>query len=70
MQPSLEIKLNGKPRQVRAGLNLAELIEELGLSAAAVAVERNLKLVRSREHAAIRLEAGDAIEVVTLVGGG
>ena len=70
MQPSLEIKLNGKSRQVRAGLNLAELIGELGLSAAAVAVERNQKLVRPREHAGIRLEAGDAIEVVTLVGGG
>ncbi len=70
MQPSLEIKLNGKPRQVRAGANLADLIEELGLSAAAVAVERNLKLVRSREHTAILLEDGDAIEVVTLVGGG
>ncbi len=70
MQPSVEIKLNGKPRQVQAGANLAELIAELGLSGAAVAVERYQKLVRSREHSAIRLEDGDAIEVVTLVGGG
>jgi thiamine biosynthesis protein ThiS len=36
----------------------------------AVAVERNGALVRRRDWAAARLAAGDAVEVVTFVGGG
>ena len=49
---------------------MAELVESLGLSAEAVAVERNERLVRRAEHASTRLAEGDRIELVTLVGGG
>ena len=70
MQPSVVITVNGEPREVRAGSSLAELVRELGLSSAAVAVEKNRKLVRARDHASTALSGGDEIEVVTLVGGG
>jgi sulfur carrier protein len=35
-----------------------------------VAVERNRDLVPRAQHAACALEAGDRVEIVTLVGGG
>ena len=70
MQSTFMITVNGQQREVRSGASLAELVVELGLSSAAIAVEKNHKLVRPRDHAATALERGDEIEVVTLVGGG
>ena len=70
MQTSLRITLNGKPREVRVGATLADLVGELGLGDAAVAVEKNHALVRRTDQASTALAADDEIEVVTLVGGG
>ncbi len=70
MQPFLEITVNGQRREVRADARLCDLLSELGLDGAAVAVERNRKLVRRSDHGVTALERGDEIEVVTLVGGG
>lgn len=66
----IEITLNGEPRRVPQGSSLADLIGSLALQPEQVAVERNDELVRRREHGATRLEPGDRVEVVTLVGGG
>jgi sulfur carrier protein len=66
----IEIVLNGGRAQALAGCSVAELVESLGLSAEAVAVERNERIVRRAEHASTRLAEGDRIELVTLVGGG
>ena len=74
MQPgvgiTLNITVNGRPRRVRAGATLADLVLELGLAEATVAVEKNHAVVRRRELAGAALAEGDEIEVVTLVGGG
>jgi thiamine biosynthesis protein ThiS len=35
-----------------------------------VAVEHNLRVVPRAEHAALRLNHGDHVEIVTFVGGG
>ena len=67
---SLAIRLNGEQRDVREGTTVAELVAELELRPEAVAVERNGRLVRRAEHARTALEAGDRLEIVTLVGGG
>lgn len=66
----MRIQLNGEPRDVDGGITIAGLIAELELRPEFVAVERNGELVRRADHATCRLEEGDAIEVVTLVGGG
>jgi sulfur carrier protein len=66
----IELRVNGEPRAVPAGTTVAQLIELLGLAPAQVAVERNGALVRRANHAAVVLAAGDALEIVTLVGGG
>ena len=49
---------------------VAELIEDLDLSPEQVAVEVNGELVPRAERAAHQLSEGDAVELVTLVGGG
>ncbi len=62
--------MNGQPRAVAAGSTIASLLAELEMTARHVAVEVNLELIPRARHAEHRLEAGDALEVVTLVGGG
>jgi len=64
------ITLNGEPRDVPAPLTVADLLRHLGLKPEHVAVERNRDLVPRARHAAEAIAQGDALEVVTLVGGG
>lgn len=66
----MEIHVNGEPQTVPEDATLAQLIADLGLQPKFVAVERNRQLVPRTEHAECRLQAGDQIEIVTLVGGG
>ena len=67
---SIEIVLNGEPRELPSGTSVAALLEQLGLVGEPVAVERNAAVVRRGEHAATTLVDGDRLEIVTLVGGG
>jgi len=65
----LEIHLNGEPRQVAAA-NIAELIHELKMESRMVAIERNMEVVPKSAYADTRLEPGDRIELVHMIGGG
>ncbi len=64
-----ELIINGKPQRVEAG-NVRELVVALGLGEQAVAVEVNREVVPKRLHEETLLKDGDAVELVTLVGGG
>jgi thiamine biosynthesis protein ThiS len=66
----VRVEVNGEPREVPAGCTVAGLLELLELARGPVAVERNLELVPRTRQAETVLEAGDRLEVVTLVGGG
>ena len=66
----MEISVNGEARQVEAGCTVAMLLAQLKLQPRFLAVERNEQLVPRAHHAACELQAGDRIEIVTLVGGG
>ena len=66
----MRIRLNGRDQEVPDALTVAQLLVRLGLRSEVVAVERNGVLVRRRDQEATVLVAGDALEVVTLVGGG
>lgn len=66
----MEIQVNGEPQSVPTDATVAWLIAHLELQPKFVAVERNRELVPRTEHADCRLQAGDQIEIVTLVGGG
>jgi thiamine biosynthesis protein ThiS len=66
----IQIELNGEARAVPEGTTVAQLVESLGLRPEVVAVERNQRLVPRPERASTRLQTGDRLELVTLVGGG
>ncbi len=66
---TMQLTINGEPKQVEAG-NVRELVVALGLGEQAVAVEVNRQVVPKRLHEETPLKQGDAVELVTLVGGG
>ncbi|MHB1843932.1 MAG: sulfur carrier protein ThiS [Deltaproteobacteria bacterium] len=66
----VRVRLNGEPRELPDGWTLARLIDDLGLSAARLAVERNREIVPRAERERVALRDGDVLELVTFVGGG
>ncbi|MBS1190600.1 MAG: thiS [Rhodocyclaceae bacterium] len=66
----LEITVNGETRRFPAGLTVAGLTDELGLTGKRIAVERNGEIVPKSQHATTPLESGDKLEIVVAVGGG
>ena len=66
----MQITLNGTPRELANATTLAELLTELGIRPQQVAVEVNRELVPRTRHRSHVLQAGDSVEIVTLVGGG
>jgi thiazole synthase len=64
------ITLNGEPRPLGVAVTIADLLKQLGHDGRRVAVEVNLDLVPLARHAETQLREGDAVEIVTLVGGG
>jgi sulfur carrier protein len=67
---TVNVWLNGQPRQLATGTSVAALLTELGLAANQVAVEVNRELVPRANHATREFADGDRLEIVTLVGGG
>ena len=67
---AIAITINGDPQTVPVGLTIAELLVRLDRDPRVLAVERNLELVRRKQHGETVLADGDSLEIVTLVGGG
>ncbi|MEE2567229.1 sulfur carrier protein ThiS [Hyphobacterium marinum] len=66
----MQIEVNGETKTVEDGASVAELVDQLGLDARKVAVERNLEIVPKSLYAETALAEGDRIEIVQFVGGG
>jgi len=66
----MNVIFNGQPRELPADTTVAQLLVLLNLEPRHVAVEVNQAVGPRRSHAETVLCEGDAIEVVTLVGGG
>ncbi len=67
---AIEIHVNGEPRTVAEGTTVHTLLIALGLQASHVAVERNRVIVPRDRRESTVLQRGDALEIVTFVGGG
>jgi len=65
----MKLTLNGQTKDTEAR-TVRDLLVELGLGEQAVAVEVNRQVVPKARHGQTALSDGDAIELVTLVGGG
>lgn len=68
----MTVQVNGQSTEIPAGTTLRQLIEQHKLQPEKVAVEVNKRLVRSAGGQGYErvLVEGDAIEIVTFVGGG
>lgn len=72
MAPASEmsIQVNGEPRCCVAGLNLEQLLVELGYRPPLVVVEFNGEILPRGRWGAQQVQESDVLEVVTIVGGG
>lgn len=68
--PAIDVVVNGKLTQVPSACTVAELLERLEIKTRAVAVEINQDIKPHDQFAKTELQAGDRLEIVTLVGGG
>lgn len=66
----MRVALNGELREIPDGTTVEALIESVGLSKGACAAEVNKELIFKRQHSMHVLHEGDAVELVSLVGGG
>jgi thiamine biosynthesis protein ThiS len=67
---SLRVYVNGEPRELSAEISLTQLITQLDLPPARIAVELNRAVVRRSEWSTTTLKDEDRIEIVHFVGGG
>lgn len=66
----MHLTVNGRGREVEAGLDVLRLLESLGMDPRLVVVEHNGRILRREELAGADLGPGDRVEVVQFVGGG
>ena len=64
------IQLNGEPYTVEGDPGLPALIERLKMRRARVAVEINRTVIPRAQYDTVRLNPGDVVEVINVVGGG
>lgn len=67
---TIEIVLNGESKLVPEGLNVMELLVDLGVDPERVAVELNRTIVRQADWRERKVEGGATVEIVQFVGGG
>lgn len=66
----ITLKVNGKPREVADGLDLQSYLATIDINMRFIAVGYNGQVVRKEDFGAVKLYAGDALEIVRPVGGG
>jgi sulfur carrier protein len=67
---TVEVKLNGEPRELPDGTTVAQAVAELTALATGIAAAVNGDVIPRGSWAATLLQAGDQVEVVTAVQGG
>lgn len=66
----ITLQVNGELRTCPSKTLLPSLLEQLGLNPRLVAVEYNGEILHRQFWGATEIQAGDRLEVVTIVGGG
>jgi len=67
---TINVTINGEPRQVPGPATLLQVLEHLGLDPRMVVVELNRDIVRRPRLGETVVANGDTIELVHFVGGG
>jgi thiamine biosynthesis protein ThiS len=66
----MQIRLNGKMREVAEGSTISRLLDELALKPYQVAVQVNTDIVKRDRYPDHVLRPGDTVEVLTFAAGG
>jgi sulfur carrier protein len=66
----IDIVVNGESRTIPPGQNILDLLRQLQLDPARVAVELDRRIVKQPRWEETVLEAGAKLEIVQFVGGG
>ncbi len=66
----MQIRLNGKTREVAEGITIRRLLDELKLHPMRVAVQRNQDIVKRDRYDEVVLQPGDTVEILTMMAGG
>src|SRR5262249_4519858 len=70
IKPMFTLTINGESRTLAEPLTVADLVERRGCDRGRLAGEVNQQVIPLPRHSGRRLARGDAVEIVTLVGGG
>jgi thiamine biosynthesis protein ThiS len=70
IQRGISLTLNGKPKELPSELTIAALLEALNIDRRLVAVAHNGDVIPRDRYDDVRLNDGDSVEVVRMVGGG
>lgn len=70
MNNSIDLQVNGEPRQCPPGTTLPDLLEQLNFNPRLVAVEYNGEILHRQFWQTTEMQPGDRLEIVTIVGGG
>jgi len=66
----LKVLVNGEQKEIEPGTRLRTLVSELELKPDRIAIELNRRILRKADWDSTELAEGDAVEVVSFVGGG
>jgi thiamine biosynthesis protein ThiS len=66
----MKIRINGEEKQVKEGIYLVGLLDELEIRPTRVVVELNRQIVARHAYGSTVINDGDVLEIVHFVGGG
>lgn len=66
----MQVRINGKERELPDGATLMQLLEERSIDPRAVVVEYNYTIVPRDRYGEITLRDGDNLEIVQMTAGG
>jgi sulfur carrier protein len=66
----ITLKVNGQSRELNGEAGLLHFLRESAIDTRLVAVAINGEVIPKREYENVRLQDGDSVEIVRMVGGG
>jgi sulfur carrier protein len=66
----MNIRINGEEKEIKEGLSIATLLDELQIRPGRVVVELNRNIIAREALGSTALKDGDSLEIVHFVGGG
>jgi sulfur carrier protein len=66
----ITVKVNGKAKEVKKNLSIADFLKSNNIDSIGVTVEYNFEVINAGNIAEIMLKDGDTLEILRFIGGG